>query len=116
MESEEKYLEKTLGRQCPFRVPDGYFDQLASRVMSQLPEQEQPAKTVHLRSWLYAAACMAVAAMMGVTYYFHQEVEGQPQAMVAENSSDNTYIEEEADYMMIDNAEIYACLSDNYTD
>ena len=39
MENEEKYIREKMGDKSPFRVPEGYFDQLASRVMSQLPEQ-----------------------------------------------------------------------------
>ena len=38
MENEEKYIREKAGRENPFRVPEGYFEQLTERVMSQLPE------------------------------------------------------------------------------
>ena len=42
MDAEEKLFEQRFGKKQPFTVPDGYFDQLAERVMERLPEQ-QPA-------------------------------------------------------------------------
>ena len=50
---------------------------------------------------------------MGLTYYFQQPMEAQPSVASTETNTDNTYIDEVADYAMIDNAEIYACLADN---
>ena len=68
MTNEEKLIEEHLGKQNPFRVPEGYFDSFADRLMQQLPEQQEqevkPAKTVRmkaLRPILVAAACVAVA-------------------------------------------------------
>lgn len=113
MESEEKYIEERFGRQQAFRVPEGYFDQLTARVMSQLPAEKQKTKTVSMRRWWYAAACIALVAVMGTTYYFHQDVAEQPLSASVENGVDNAYIDDAADYAMIDNAEIYACLADN---
>lgn len=113
MENEEKYINDISGRQNPFRVPDGYFDEFTARLMEQIPKDGGQAKTLSLRSWLYAAACIAVAAVMVLTYYFQQPMEAQPSVASTETNTDNTYIDEVADYAMIDNAEIYACLADN---
>lgn len=113
MENEEKYINDISGRQNPFRVPDGYFDEFTARLMEQIPKDGGQAKTLSLRSWLYAAACIAVAVVMGLTYYFQQPMEAQPSVASTETNTDNTYIDEVADYAMIDNAEIYACLADN---
>ncbi|MDR0798727.1 MAG: hypothetical protein LBN18_03080 [Dysgonamonadaceae bacterium] len=51
-------------KENPFRTPEGYFDQLTSQIMSQLPEKIEPeAKIVPLWSrikpWMYAAAAIA---------------------------------------------------------
>ena len=105
MIEEEKYLRETVGQQNAFRVPEGYFEQFTAQVMEQLPEQ-QKARTTTLRPWLYAAACTVVAMVMGVTYYWHQESADDMMA-------DGSYYEEVADYAMIDNIDIYACLEDN---
>ena len=42
MIKEEQILKSVYGTQSSFRVPEGYFDELASRVMASVPES-QPA-------------------------------------------------------------------------
>ena len=76
-----------------------------------------------MRPWLYAAACTTLALMLGVSYFFMQSsatsTDAAPMAAVTPATNvapalDNSYIDEVADYVMMDNAEIYACLSENY--
>lgn len=125
MENEEKYIRMKMGDKSPFRVPEGYFDQLASRVMSQLPEQatiqqleQQPrrqSQLVALRPWLYAAACVVAVVVLALTFHFHQRVVEpyeQPMATVSA-PVDDEYIDDVADYVMLDNTEIYAYLAEN---
>ena len=134
--NDELYLKQKVGNRNPFRVPDGYFDQLTQQVMQQLPEREetvakqlsissQPrARKVQMRTWLYAAACSVLALAMGVSYYFMQSqststdatpmAAAAPAAPATYTASDNSYIDEVADYVMMDNTEIYACLTENY--
>lgn len=80
--NDELELKKMVGNRNPFRVPEGYFEQLTQQVMQQLPEREQHvakqqsiapqtnsqprAHKVQMRPWLYAAACTALAMMLGV--------------------------------------------------
>ena len=119
--NDELYLKQTVGNRNPFRVPEGYFEQLTEQVMQQLPAR---AKKVQMRPWLYAAACSVLALAMGVSYYFLQSqstsTDAAPMAAVApavsvtNEASDNSYFEDAADYVMLDNTEIYAYLSENY--
>ncbi len=126
MENEERYIKEKIGDKSPFRVPEDYFDQLASRVMSQLPEQQelskksmqQPrrqARLVALRPWLYAAACVIAIVVLTLTLHFHQRVaEPLEQPMAAVSAPvDDEYIDDVADYVMLDNTEIYAYLAEN---
>ena len=129
MNYEEKEMQERFGKGNPFRVPEGYFDQLTDRVMAQLPEREQKAeqislsdrhpksRLVALRPWLYAAACTVAVVVMGLTFYSHDVAEEQPLASTSTtNTTTNTesqYIDDAADYVMLDNAEIYACLAEN---
>ena len=129
MNYEEKEMQVRFGKENPFRVPEGYFDQLTDRVMAQLPEREQKAeqislsdrhpksRLVALRPWLYAAACTVAVVVMGLTFYSHDVAEEQPLASTSTtNTTTNTesqYIDDAADYVMLDNAEIYACLAEN---
>ncbi len=101
---EEQYLKENIGRKNCFVVPEGYFEQMKSQVMEQLPERK--ARMTVLRPWVYAAACTIAAILLGVTYSNHHQSYEEP---VSDN---NSYIEEAADYAMIDNTDIYACLSE----
>jgi hypothetical protein len=121
--NEEQYLINKAGKENPFRVPEGYFDSLASQVMSRvdaegnkpqdMPMIEKKAKTVWLRPVLYAAASVC-ALFISVTAYQHftaQPVENTTE-QVAVYSEDS--FDEAADYVMIDNQDIYACLTGEY--
>ncbi len=123
MMNEEEYLKSKVGNRNPFTVPEGYFEQLAQQVMDRIPAVTQelkpaPKKTVfkQLRPWLYAAACVCVGVFTaGVLFNSQNDNSKELQQMATleqENInyySDN-YIDEEADYAMFDNQEIYACL------
>lgn len=139
MNNEEKYIQEKLGQRNPFRVPEGYFDQLAEQVMARLPEQkvvqlpEQGAeeskpvvvelpkrraksKVVALRPWLYAAASVVIVVVMSLSFYFHRNAGAELQTATATTVSttdDSSYIDEAVDYAMLDNVEIYALLAEN---
>ena len=83
--SDEKYIEERVGRRNPYQVPEGYFDAFTSQLMQQLPERPSKARQVRMRRPIYAV-----------------------QQEVVEES-----IDEAADYMMLDNHDIYALLSEN---
>lgn len=113
MEQEEKILIEQFGRQNPFRVPEGYFDSLTERVMTQLPERKPKSRLVSLRPWFYAAACFVAVAVLGITYYFHQtDTTQQVAATEVVAPTVDSYVDEAADYAMLDNVEIYACLAE----
>ena len=121
--NEEKYIEERVGK----RNPEGYFDSFADRMMQQLPERpvsveaspkmRKPALTVRMRPWLYAAAC---ALVLVVSVWLWQSVPDasvatQPAAQLAaqqEQTVDETF-DEAADYMMLDNQDIYTYLAEN---
>lgn len=120
MTNEENYLNSRMGKKNPFTVPEGYFEQLASQVMDRLPEKKPAKKPLMrvLRPWLYAAACICAAVFTAAMVFNGSNAEnntGQVRMAAAQQQenvsyySDN-YIEEEADYVMVDNQEIYAYL------
>lgn len=115
--SDEKYIEERVGRRNPYQVPEGYFDAFASQLMQQLHERPAKARQVRMRRSLYiAAACIAALFISGAAWLFMSQPEAQPQApvqMAAQQESVEESIDEAADYMMLDNHEIYALLSDN---
>ena len=110
--NEELYIKSRMGDKNPFRVPDGYFDNLVADVMTSLPEQPKRSMMVRMRPWLYAAACLLVAVFTVTVYFLAPETYSQDAVATATEFSD-TYVEEVADYVMADNNDIYACLASN---
>jgi len=113
MMNEELYVSSRMGHENHFRVPDGYFDNFADRVMSELPERRQPLM-VRMRPWMYAAACV-VGAISLVAVYFHSP-DSAADSNVASVSATETYfdVDEAVDYAMVDNQDIYACLISDF--
>ena len=119
---EEMYLIEKVGKQNHFKVPEGYFDTLASQVMAkidaegaapEIPVKVKKAKTVWLRPVLYAAASVCALFISVTAYqYFTAEHVDNTTEQVAVYSDDS--FDEAADYVMIDNQDIYACLTGEY--
>lgn len=113
---EEKYISDKLGRRNPFTVPEGYFEQLTARVMEQLPERRQKARRVWMRPvwWAAAAVCalfVSTAAWLVIPSE-SQQAQGQVAEVHQQGQPDDAYFDAAADYVMLDNQDIYACLSD----
>ncbi len=122
MTNEEKYIRDRVGRDNPFKVPEGYFDSLVSSVMDQLPEL--PAETVvaqqvplfrRLRPLIYVAACLMIAVFSVMIFLDRNDSNTGKESLkmtVAQSAtgSNDTYADEVADYLMVDNYDIYACL------
>jgi hypothetical protein len=123
MTNEERFIEENFGKKNPYRVPEGYFDHFTEQLLSQLPEQQAAEPVRHsrlkvLRPILMAAACLCIA-IFSVTIYLNRSQDAPESAPVATTQSTNSTINEEedymdaaADYVMLDNADIYACLSE----
>lgn len=124
---ENELIEK-VGKRNPFQVPEDYFDTLASQIMEKVDaEGVQPreiqlknpatAKRVWLRPLLYAAACIC-ALFISVTAYQsfsrQEAVESPAQEMVASQVATDDSFDEAFDYVMVDNQDIYACLTSDY--
>ena len=117
----EDMMIENMSKQNPFSVPEGYFDTLASQIMAKVDEQAKPAKpakrakVVWLRPVLYAAASVCALFISVVAYQSHTEAPiAAPPVAVAESQSMDYSFDEAADYLMIDNQDIYACLSSDY--
>lgn len=113
----------------PFRVPDGYFDGLQQRVMDALPaDVSRPAaakprrraakavlRTLALPRW-QAVAAGVCALVVGATAYLYNNKESAPAVATAQQvatTTSDSYIDQVADYTMMDNDDIYTYLSSN---
>lgn len=118
-EGERRHAERQ-GR--PFTVPEGYFEDFPERMMALLPEHSasnQVAFAVHHREnkWVkwrpyVAVACLCALIVGGFTLYFHSSYDNQVQESVAQEvSSTDIFIDQMADYTMMDNADFYNYLA-----
>ena len=117
--NEEEYLNQHFGKRHPFTVPDGYFDNLAERVMQQIPTDAPRKRSLvkTLRPWLYAAACI-VLLVGSIVFVSTYRTEESQQLKTANNNNSNeivvasdNYIDDMADYTMVDNDDIYLYLA-----
>ena len=113
---EVKYIEDQIGRRNPFTVPEGYFEQLTAQVMEQLPERRQKARRVWMRPVWWVAAVVCALFVSTAAWLVIPEASQQSQRPVAEvqkpSQSDEAYFNAAADYIMLDNQDIYAYLSE----
>lgn len=118
MINEEDYVRSKMGNKNPFTVPEGYFEQLAGDILNKIPnsvqKDQKPALIKHFRPLLYAAACVCIA-MFGIVIYQNLDKQGNDTLntnIISHNTTDynDKFIDDAADYAMIDNDEIYASL------
>lgn len=122
MKEEDKILEK-IGTENPFRVPEGYFENLASEVMNRLPEKEksaiaqrEPTRWEKVRPWLYMAAMFIGAALI-----IRVASSGRVSSSVDRMAADDTEIEMEyinmaVENSMLDDYSLYVYLADSDAD
>ncbi|MDR1623395.1 MAG: hypothetical protein LBS04_00240 [Tannerellaceae bacterium] len=113
MKKELNNLERLKGPN-PFKVPEGYFENFTSQMMSRLPEKkyEQPKKATmmeHVRPWFYMAAVFA-----GLGLFFKAIIGfGDPSATLSARQAevDVDYLEyvesQYASYILAEEMEIY---------
>jgi len=120
---EENKLRQHIGKNEPFKVPEGYFDNFAARMQSriaELPQAQKPTKRVHLvpKAWFAAAASVVIVASVGLSIMLpkmksnkaeagnSEKVELASATQVNAQTLEESYYYDELDYAMIDNNEI----------
>lgn len=126
---EEDRIKKTLGTENPFRVPDGFFDQLASEVMQKLPEKEpviihEPTKWEKIRPLIYMAAMFIGAALIirVASSHYTPSAGDEPTAIAAaaetveDEEKEMEYIDLAMENAMMDDYSLYVYLADAETE
>ncbi len=120
---EENKLRQHIGKNEPFKVPEGYFESFADRLQARIdlmPQAKKPTKFVHLvpKAWLAAAASIVIVASVGITVMLPKWKGGKMDATASSQTeianlsesnaseSEESYFYDELDYAMIDNNEI----------
>lgn len=115
---EEDNLLKKVGKENPFKVPEGYFENLTSEVMNALPEKkpvlkvEQPTTWTRIRPLLYMAAMFIGAFLIiRIGSWTHKTDTNVAEAGDTEMVTDE-YIDVALDRSMMDDYSLYVYLSD----
>lgn len=129
----EHQLHSTYGNKRPFTVPDNYFSDLSSQIMAKIPVEEPvntPENTVKIKKSHFVLIrrvrpLAIAAAMIGVIviafWSFADYTSNQkraadiPEKGVGETLSKATSsdsFDEAADYMMMDEDDMYAYVAD----
>lgn len=114
MTKEEKRIDELGGRKNPFLLPEGYFEDFNRRLADRLPsEPAKKAKEVRLfpRLWRYAAAILLMVGF-GAAFYFNRG--DNLVALAGDEVSQEEYLNETLDYIMVDNMEIAEYLTEAY--
>lgn len=119
---EDRFIDGEKLKANPFKVPEGYFDTFASGLMDRLPERETVEVTLRprlhhrmLRRVLYAAACLCLAVCGAAVYWSNSPQGGaaSPDTSGSQAATADSYVDQVADYTMMDNSDIYGYLSSN---
>lgn len=107
-----------------FQVPEGYFENLTSQIMANIPEQEPVEVKPWLLSWSwnrsrmpYYAASVAVSllvvAFVGITHMGQDDRTYVAETEVESSADQYAYmIDEAAYYTMSDNQDIYEMIAE----
>lgn len=115
---EEDKLQKMIGTENPFRVPEGYFESFTSEVMNRLPEKEklavarkEPTKWEKIRPWLYMTA-MFVGAALIIRVASTDSRPSAERVASEESETEIEYINMAVDNSMLDDYSLYVYLAD----
>ena len=118
---EEDNILKKVGKENVFRVPDGYFENLTSEVMSRRPEKETPAiikreptKWERIKPWVYMTAMFVGAALIIRVAYTERTPVNDRMAMDEPETEvvSDEYISTVLDNSMLDDYSLYVYLTD----
>ncbi len=117
---EEDKLQKMIGTENPFRVPEGYFENLTSEVMNRLPEKEKSVVAPHkeptmwerVRPWLYMTA-MFIGAALIIRVASTDHTPAADRVAAEESETEMEYINMAVDNSMLDDYSLYVYLADS---
>ena len=117
---EEDEIMKKLGKDNPFTVPEGYFQNFTDEIMGKLPEKkEAPSQTKvrtwdRIRPWVYMTAMFIGAFLITKIASFHHQQDSpiaQTDVAIEQQMSDEE-ISTIISNTMMDDYELYQYLTD----
>lgn len=122
MIKEEENILRRFGKEEPFTVPEGYFDDLTERIMDVLPKKEIPfaverrkkrRMNMRLIGWCsVAAACIACVALFYTKDMVPEKTTNVPELYTEEAYEyDDEFQEDVMHYAMLGHEDVYCYLS-----
>ena len=119
---EDTELKNRLGKENPFKVPEGYFENVIPEIMKQLPEieeqgQEEVTLWERVKPWVYMVA-MFCGLMFGLRVMMMDNSAKTDNNIVSVSMNDtlqnipDEYIEPILDQAMMDDYTLYMYLTD----
>lgn len=116
---EEDNILKRVGTENAFKVPEGYFGNLTSEVMNQLPEKEKSALEVEksttwtrMKPWVYMAAMFIGAFLIIRVGSWTLKPEAGDASIAETEAVSDEYIDVALDRSMMDDYSFYVYLTD----
>src|SRR5574344_1664728 len=118
---EENELLNKVGKENPFKVPDGYFDNFTTQLMDKLPEKPEAIEVQSVTTWMkmrpyvYMAAMFIGAVLMIKAIHFIQSdkiEKAQKETAATEVAQENKYIDETVKNSQLDGYQLYTFLSE----
>lgn len=127
MLKEEKYIRRHFGKSSGFKVPDGYFDNVSSRIIASLPQADSLQKPLVIdksgfwrlhRRMIASVAASVCVVLLPLGAYLHlsdrqQSASVSAQAQVMETQSHaSSNIDAFMEYSMMDTNDMYSYIAD----
>lgn len=123
MTTDEKTLAKRFGKENSFTVPEGYFDTLTERVMSNIDTKQPkiihitPMRNYHWKEWSCAVAACIAGAIICVNI-FNSPTQVDNSNLMGSNITteqmggyDEEFKQEVLNYAMVDYNDVYTYMS-----
>ncbi len=122
----EKDIINRCGKQNPFCVPEGYFENLTGRIMANIPAEEAkvisiaPTKKFSWKGWTSLAAACIAGAVVCVNVYNNKtpsidssKLMSNVTTYVNDEAYDEAYQQEVLNYAMVDYNDVYNYMAGN---
>ena len=111
---EDEIIERRYGKECGFKVPDGYFERFECDLIKRISHKQTKKKSyssAFIR--LLAAACFLVAVVLSGVFFFDKDSKTVHDSSVkqmteASSASSDYIIDQMYDYAMFDNDDFYS--------
>lgn len=117
MKKEETNLLNRCGKENPFKVPEGYFENFAEQLMDKLPEKapvEAPDITLwmRIRPWVYMAAMFCGIMLMVRTFVGEKNAQATDVPSINLSELPDEVIDPIVNQTMMDDYTLYQYLTD----